>query len=117
MEQIGNDLKDAIQGARQITNSPEIKETLHSLNTAVKEIQMLTAALRTGTTPELNAVLKQAQLSLATSKAVLESDSPLQYRMKETLEELSDTARSLQVLVEYLENHPESIITGKGSEK
>jgi paraquat-inducible protein B len=117
IEQIGSDLKDTLQGARRIINSPEIKETLHSLNTAVKEIQMLTAALRTGTAPELNAVLKQAQLSLATSKAVLESDSPLQYRMKETLEELSDAARSLRVLVEYLENHPESIITGKGSEK
>jgi paraquat-inducible protein B len=117
IEQIGSDLKDTLQGARRITNSPEIKETLHSLNTAVKEIQMLTASLRTGTAPELNAVLKQAQLSLATSKAVLETDSPLQYRMKETLEELSDAARSLRVLVEYLENHPESIITGKGSEK
>jgi len=78
---------------------------------------MLTTALRTGTAPELNAVLKQAQLSLATSKAVLETDSPLQYQMKETLEELSDAARSLRILVEYLENHPESIISGKGSEK
>ncbi len=117
IEQIGSDLKDTLQGARRIANSPEIGEMLRSLNTAVKEIQMLTAALRTGTTPELNAVLKQAQLSLATSKAVLETDSPLQYRMKETLEELSDAARSLRVLVEYLENHPESIVTGKGSEK
>jgi len=117
IEQIGKDLKDTVQGARRIANSPEIGETLHSLNTAIKEIQMLTAALRTGTAPELNAVLKQAQISLASSKAVLETDSPLQYRMKETLEELSDAARSLRVLVEYLENHPESIITGKGSEK
>jgi paraquat-inducible protein B len=117
IEQIGNDLKDTLQGARRITNSPEIGEALRSLNTAVKEIQMLTTALRTGTAPELNAVLKQAQLSLATSKAVLETDSPLQYQMKETLEELSDAARSLRILVEYLENHPESIISGKGSEK
>ncbi len=117
IDQIGSDLKDTLKGARRFANSPEIAETLHSLNAAVKEIQMLTAALRTGTTPELNAVLKQAQLSLATSKAVMEPDSPLQYRMKETLEELSDTARSLRVLVEYLENHPESILTGKGSEK
>jgi paraquat-inducible protein B len=117
VEQIGNDLKDTLQGARRITNSPEIKETLHSLNTAVKEIQMLTADLRLRTTPEIHAVLKQAQQSLSTVNTVLESDSPLQYRMKETLEEIAKAARSLRVLMEYLENHPESIITGKGSEK
>jgi paraquat-inducible protein B len=117
IDQIGSDLKDTIQGARRIASSPEIGEALRSLNSAVKEIQMLTADLRIRTAPEITAVLKQAQLSLATSKAVLETDSPLQYRMKETLEELSDAARSLRVLVEYLENHPESVITGKGSEK
>ena len=117
IDQIGSDLKDTLKGTRQITNSPEIKETISSLNTAIQEIQMLMAALRTGTTPELNDVLKQAKSSLATSKAVLETDSPLQYHMKEMLEEFSDAARSLRVLVEYLENHPESIITGKGSKK
>ena len=117
LDKIGNDLKDTIQGAKRITNSPEIGEALRSLNTAVKEIQLLTTDLRVRTAPEINAALKQAQQSLATSKAVLETDSPLQYRMKETLEEFSDAARSLRVLVEYLENHPESIVTGKGSEK
>lgn len=117
VEQIGNDLKDTLQGARQITNSPEIKETLHSLNTAVKEIQMLTADLRLRTTPEINAVLKQAQQSLSAANTVLDADSPLQYRMQETLEEISKASRALRILMEYLENHPESIITGKGSEK
>jgi paraquat-inducible protein B len=87
------------------------------VNATVREIQLLTEALRTGTAPEIDAVLKQAQQSLATSREVLETDSPLQYRMKETLEDLSDTARSLRVLVEFLESHPESIVTGKGSEK
>jgi paraquat-inducible protein B len=117
MEQIGNDLKGTLQGTREIANSPEIKETLRSLNAVVKEIQMLTADLRTRTTPEINAVLKQTQQSLSSANAFLEADSPLQYRMKETLEEISKAARSLRVLMEYLENHPESIITGKGSEK
>ncbi len=117
IDQIGNDLKETLKGTRQITNSPEIKQALISLNSAIREIQMLTTALRTGTAPELDSVLKQAKASLASSKAVLESDSPLQYRMRDTLEELSDTSRSLRILLEFLENHPESIITGKGSEK
>lgn len=117
IEQMGTELNETLKNARHITSSSEITETLRSLNAAVKEIQMLTAEIRTGTAPELDAVLKQAKTSLARSGSVLEADSPLQYRLKQTMEDLSDTARSLRVLAEYLENHPESIITGKGTEK
>ena len=58
MEQIGNDLKGTLQGTREIANSPEIKETLRSLNAVVKEIQMLTADLRIRTTPETQCCFK-----------------------------------------------------------
>ena len=38
IDQIGNDLRDTMQGAKRITNSPEVLETLKSLNAAVKEL-------------------------------------------------------------------------------
>jgi paraquat-inducible protein B len=92
IEQIGNDLRDTMQGAKRITNSPELMETVKSLNAAVKELQLLTADLRTRTAPEMNATLQQAQASLAAAGHVLESGSPLQSRLKEALEELASAA-------------------------
>jgi len=89
IDQIGNDLRDTIQGAKRITNSPELLETVKSLNAAVKELQSLTAELRTRTTPEVTATLQQAQRSLAAAESSLTADSPQQYRVKAALDEIS----------------------------
>jgi paraquat-inducible protein B len=117
IDQIGNDLRDTLQGAKRITNSPEFLETVKSLNAAVKELQLLTTELRTRTTPEVTAALHQAQRALAAAEGSLAADSPQQYRVKAALDEISGAARSLRVLVEFLEAHPESLLRGKGSEK
>ena len=117
IDQIGNDLRDTMQGAKRITNSPELLETVKSLNAAVKELQSLTAELRTRTAPEVTAALKQAQRALAAAESSLAADSPQQYRVKAALDEISGAARALRVLVEFLEAHPESLLRGKGSEK
>jgi paraquat-inducible protein B len=117
IDQIGNDLRETMQGAKRITNSPELLETVRSLNAAVKELQLLTTELRTRTTPEVTAALQQAQRALAAAEGSLAADSPQQYRVKAALDEISGAARSLRVLVEFLEAHPESLLRGKGSEK
>ncbi len=116
IDQIGDDLRHAIKGVRQIANSSEIMEAINSLNSAIREVQLLTEQLRTKTTHEVSDVIKQANLSLAASQAVLEADSPAQYRLKEMLDEITDVARSLKELAEYLDKHPESILRGKGYE-
>jgi paraquat-inducible protein B len=115
IDAIGNGLSAAIKGARRITNSPEIIESVKSLNAAVRELQLLAAELRTRSAPELNATLKQAQNSLAAASDVLASNSPLQSRLKEALEELASAARALRVLSDSLERQPQSILTGKES--
>jgi paraquat-inducible protein B len=113
IDEIGQELSATIKGARRIANSPEIIATIQSLNAAVRELQQLAAELRTRTAPEVNATLKQAQASLATASDVLETGSPLQSRLKETLEELAAAARALRVLSDALERDPQSILTGK----
>jgi paraquat-inducible protein B len=40
-------------------------------------------------------------------------DSPMARDLQETLRELSDAARSLRVLADYLERHPEALLRGK----
>ncbi len=117
IDQIGTDLRDTIQGAKRLTNSPEVLETVKSLNAAVKELHAMTAELRTRTTPEVTATLEQAQRSFAAAEKSLATDSPQQYRLKAALDEIAGAARALRVLVEFLEAHPESLLRGKGSEK
>ena len=117
IEQIGNDLRDTIQGAKRITNSPQLTETLKSLNTAIQELQLLTAELRTRTTPEISATLEQARKSLTAAESSLSADSPVQNRLLTTLDELARTAGALRTLVEYMERNPQSILTGKDAPK
>jgi len=117
IEQIGNDLRDTMQGAKRIANSPVLIETVKSLNAAVKELQALTAELRTRTAPEVTATLQQAQRSLSAAESSLAADSPQLYRVKAALDEIAGAARSLRLLTEFLEAHPESLLRGKGSEK
>jgi paraquat-inducible protein B len=113
IEQIGQDIGATLKGANRVVNSPEILETVKSLNAAVQELRLLTTELRTRTAPEAAAALKQTQETLASAAEALEAGSPLQSRLKETLEELAAAARALRVLADSLERQPQSILTGK----
>jgi paraquat-inducible protein B len=114
IEQIGKDLRDTIHGAKQIAESPEILEAIRNLNTTLQETHLLVSDLRTKVTPEISAVLKEAQQSLANADQMLNADSPLQVNMNSALEEITAAARSLRLLMDYLERHPESLLRGKG---
>jgi len=117
IEQIGNDLRDTLQGAKRFTNSPELGETLKSVNATIKELQLLTADLRTRTTPEVNATLEQARKSLAAAESAMNANSPLQNRLQATLDELARAAGALRSLADYMERNPQSILTGKEAPK
>lgn len=61
----------------------------------------------------LNTALERATEVLRQAETQLGDDGELRYEVKRTLEEAQRTARSLRVLVEYLEQQPQSIIRGK----
>ena len=114
IEQIGKDLGDTIKGAKQITESPEIMEAVKNLNATLKETRLLVSDLRTKVTPEISAVLEEARQSLDNAEQVLNADAPLQVKMNTALEEIGGAARSMRLLMDYLERHPESLLRGKG---
>lgn len=114
LEQIGKDLQDTLHGAKQIAESPEILKAIRNLNATLQETSLLVSDLRTKVTPEINAVLEEARQSLANAEHMLNADSPLQVKMNTALQEISGAARSLRLLMNYLEQHPESLLRGKG---
>lgn len=117
LEQIGNDLRDTIGNTKKLTASPEITAAVHNLNTALHETQLLISDLRTQLAPEISATLEQAQQSLAGAEHMLNANSPMQVKLATALDEISGAARSLRLLMDYLERHPESLLRGKGTEK
>ena len=117
IKEIGEDLKDTVENVKQLTGSPEIIGAAKNLNASLKETRLLITDLRKKVTPEIDKTLKQAQQALASAEDLMNTDSPLQIRMNSALVEISDAARSLRLLMDYLERHPESLLRGKGQEK
>ncbi|OAI17008.1 mammalian cell entry protein [Methylomonas lenta] len=88
--------------------SAEINKTLESFQgTSKAATQTLTTA--TGTLNSTDKTLSSAQKVLNS----LEPGSTTQYELNQLLHELTETASSVKQLADYLEEHPESLISGK----
>jgi paraquat-inducible protein B len=67
----------------------------------------------TGTIANLDNTLVQAQGTLKTVNNMFAEDSPISQEVQQALRELTDAARSLRILSDYLERHPEALLRGK----
>ncbi len=82
VKQIVQDLRRTAESIERFVNSPELKETISSLNQALKSLDKLARDIDTNTSPAA----------------------------AETLDQIASLARSLRNLTDYLERHPESLI-------
>jgi paraquat-inducible protein B len=61
----------------------------------------------------LQLTVSQTRKTLAALEKSVSTDSPLQLELQQTLDEMGGAARSLRLLADYLERHPEAILRGK----
>ncbi|MCE9661654.1 MAG: MlaD family protein [Burkholderiales bacterium] len=88
----------------------DLRSTLAGANAAISRL-----------TPEAQKAMAEVQKTLARAQASLDNldrnvtdpGAPVQQNLQETLLELQRTARSLRVLSDYLQQHPESLLRGK----
>jgi paraquat-inducible protein B len=143
IEEIGAGLKDTVQGAGRLVNSPELvraikdlqgtlesfrnvagdldqkvmpdlKKAAGAFGETMKDTQGLVKAMRSDLTPALQQAVVEAQKTLLAAQMTLSAESPLQHELKQVLSELSTAARSIRVMADYLERHPDALIRGKG---
>jgi paraquat-inducible protein B len=101
--------------------TPGLKTTLEELGRVVATTDGLLKTGVSATLGEVNATLAELRRPLATADAVLKNtdatlvgrNAPLQRELRETLQELTGAARSLRVLMDYLERHPDALLRGK----
>jgi len=63
---------------------------------------------------EARSTLEEARRTLASIGSLAAEGSPLRYELNKALKELSSAARSIRVMADYLERHPEALVHGKG---
>lgn len=86
------------------------------LDTALDELGGVRASLDARVAPVTDAAvatLAQARGALDGAGDVLAADSRTRYNLDRTLEELAAAARSLRIMADFLEQHPDALIRGK----
>ncbi len=109
LEAIGADLTKALVTLDQ------------TLQDASKTLSHIDAEL----TPGVKTTLDELRGAIATADRVLKNtdttivgkDAPAQQDLRDALQEITRAARSLRILTDYLERHPESLIRGKTEEQ
>jgi paraquat-inducible protein B len=118
IEQIGNDLRDTVAGAKQVINSPDLQKSITALNKTLDQAQKFVATLNTGIAPELKTAVSNLDTALIEAQKLTKSlNSNVAPQLERTLRELQAAARSIKVWAAYLERNPEALIRGKGKSK
>jgi len=113
-EQIGDNLNATLAGISRLTNAPELAQSLASLEQTLEHSEQIARRVNSDTLPALKTTLAQVGRDLALlEKNVLREDSPIYHELARTLQELSTAARSIRLMADYLERHPDALIKGK----
>ena len=109
----------------RVVTSPEITNTLSSIQTTMAEYRLLAEKLNsrvdplaadvTNTLAQADQTLVQLRGAVQDLRGMLAPDSPLQNDLSLALEQLAGAAQSVSSLTEFLERHPNSLITGRES--
>ena len=122
---LASNLNEAVQEVRKLVQNADSKVTglASNLDETVKDVRglvknvdnkigPLTASIE-GTIKSAEATIKVAQKAIEGIEGTVGEDSTLAYELHKTLEEVSGLARSIRVLSDYLQRHPESVLRGK----
>jgi paraquat-inducible protein B len=93
------------------TTSEAVNRTMLQVEKALSTQDGIPAQLAE-TLRTANSALKQAENTLATAQNVVGDNG---YELNRALKELSASARSIRMLADYLERHPEALLKGKTS--
>jgi paraquat-inducible protein B len=65
------------------------------------------------TLANLDATIRESEFAIRNMKQLFNPDAPVVQELQNAMKELSESARSLRILADYLERHPEALIRGK----
>ncbi len=124
--EIGRDLGGAARAANRLANDENLTRTIRNLNTAVSELSALLNEARplvvnateasaglARLMDDASGAVRQAEQTLQAVEATASEEGPMGHEMLTALREMSAAARAIRAMAEYLERHPEALLSGK----
>mgnify|MGYP000698787561 CR=1 FL=1 len=112
LDKIAQELLGTLKGTKRLANSPDLTLAVQTFSATLEDLQKLTYDVN----QNVETLARSTEKTLVAARAALEvadPNSPTAVNLANTLEELAAAARSIRVLADYLEQHPESLVHGK----
>ena len=123
LDDIARNLSAALGGVAKLTNGPELQQTLRSLQVAMADVQDVVRKLDAGLAPALKrlpdiagalqATVDRANRLVGSVDTGYGNSSEFNRNLQRLLGQVSDTARSVRLLADYLGQHPEALLRGR----
>jgi paraquat-inducible protein B len=122
--EIGDNLNRTLASVDRIVAGPEFGGAIASLDATFKELHALVQRADAGLTPALSRLpaiserLEHAveQADAAFGRGGYGSNSTTQRNLERMMDQVGDAARSIRLLADYLNRHPEAVISGRKSD-
>lgn len=125
LDDIARNLNGTLANARSFTGAPELRQSLQALSSTLAAAQDLMHKADTDAAPflkrlpdiaqSLQAAVDKAGKLLGSADAGYGENSQFRRDVQRLLEQVSDTARSVRLLSDYLDTHPEALLRGRTS--
>jgi paraquat-inducible protein B len=113
VDKITADLADAVAAVKRLTNSPELHRAIASLNEMLSNTAQSAAKFNDSIAPSVETTLEQSDRTLVELQRVLREGSPAQQDLHNALKEVAQAARSLRLMADFIERHPDALLKGK----
>jgi paraquat-inducible protein B len=121
---IGQNLSNALKSVDRTVSGPDVQNALRKLSETLTDVQHLVRHADQGLTPALQRlpqISAELQNTLHHADALLGENgyggnSDFQRNLSRLLDQVNDAARSIRLLADFLDRHPEALIRGRTSE-
>jgi len=120
IEAIGQSVRRTVDRLDRLTNSPQLSDSLKHLDSTLSEADALLHAVKPQAGPlvaKLNDAADQMQQAATGANRLLTGEGAAQDEsLPGAIRELTNAARSIRALSDYLSRHPEAVLHGKTRE-
>ena len=123
LDEIARNLNETLAGVRSVTNGPDLKQSLRSLTETLAALQGLVTKANVNLEPAfkrlpdimqgLQTAVDRAGKLVGSADAGYGENSLFRRDIERLLAQVSDTARSVRLLADYLDQHPEALLRGR----